>query len=183
MSSYSISEEDNAMSVDGDVSYCGAEMDEIQSEELKNQAGIKLKDTGGTIHIMIKKSERINKRICATEAGVPYSSNASMAGSKGGVSNSCDEGKKRGVTSSGEWDEEEGEEEESDSQQREDSNLMMGMRRREKSFLDRILTYAICKQDSKNSPAKSEGEMVLDVDAGLKKRASAMPLQTEPRDE
>jgi len=42
------------MSVDGDVSYCGAEMDEIQTEEVKNQAALKLKDTVGTIHIMIK---------------------------------------------------------------------------------------------------------------------------------
>lgn len=94
------------MSVDGDVSYC-PEMDETQTEELKNQAAIKLKDTGATIHIMIKQSEQIHKRFFATEAGVLHSSIASMAE----PSQRSEEIKRDAGSSSGEWDEEDGEEE------------------------------------------------------------------------
>jgi len=74
----------------------------------------------GTIHIMIKQSEKIHKRVFATEAGVLQSSIASVAASQKNVSISGDEAKRDGGSSSGEWDEEDGEEE-SDSQVRDDS--------------------------------------------------------------
>jgi len=94
--------------------------------------------------------------------------------------NSCDEAQKGG-SSSGEGDEEEEEDEESESPSKDDSKQAMLLMRREKSVFDRILSYAICKQDSKDSPAKSQCEMVLDDDVALKRKVSRP--KAEPRDE
>ena len=100
----SMSEEDNAMSVDGDVSYCGEEMDE-QRGELKVTSKVRLREANISLHVMEKQGSCCRKRIFVTEPDL-HSSIASVAPSK-----SCDEIK---ASSEGDW-EESGEEEESES--------------------------------------------------------------------
>jgi len=97
------SEEDNAMSVDGDVSYCGEEMDEQRGEQ-KVTSKVRLREANISLHLMENDGSCCRKRIFVSGPDL-QSQNASMTPSK--ISQEI-------KASSDEWDES-GEDEESES--------------------------------------------------------------------